>query len=281
MKKLKEYLSGEVTKLRVIDYAKDGNTVVVHHVKAYHLIGNYYVYTTKPDEYGDFAYVFVVNYPACNYAMNCRCMANSYSGDKEGTTLVHSDEIIPWEQVIPKASFYPAGEESFILWMDSRVTNKAFMGLAEIRMAEEILKVMKIAGHADAKSYHKYKAWLKQEQERKSRERWEAQEAHERELEEAARKEHEEALEALREALRKDGERIRADFTLLPEVAAGLGINIPIRTQGWIKKKLKAVTIQDGKMMTYYISKFNKRENGSQSFWAYMEQVLDALRKTA
>ena len=58
----------EARKIKLLQYAKDGNTVVTHHISAHPVVGNFYVYKTEPDEYG-YSIIYVIAAFQCGYGV--------------------------------------------------------------------------------------------------------------------------------------------------------------------------------------------------------------------
>lgn len=55
-------------------------------------------------------------------------------------------------------------------------------------------------------------------------------------------------------------------------------VDVPLRTQGWINEKLSSATIQDGKCeRLHYFRYKNKKGRGSQTFFAYMNELIRAV----
>lgn len=283
--KLNDYMKQESKKLRLIGYAKDGDTVVVHRVDGYNVCGNFYVYTTKPNDYGEYSYKFAVNYPTCNYALDAYITHSMYAGDEIGITRcikpaneITAADFIPWKECIPAKSYYPAGEENFFKWMDCVVENHGYMRNTEIRLATEILKVMRVEGHDSVEPYVQYKRVITEERERKDQERKERAARIEAEREAEAKAQREAKISEVCDALRKDGDCIRMDFSYVPDVAERYGVKIPLRVKGWIMNKLSAIKIQDGKMAGYSYHKTSKRDKGSDTVWGYMDALIQAVR---
>lgn len=55
-------------------------------------------------------------------------------------------------------------------------------------------------------------------------------------------------------------------------------VDVPLRTQGWINEKLSSAIIQDGKCeRLHYLRYKNKKRRGSQSFFVYMNELIQAV----
>lgn len=254
-------------KMRVITYARDGNTVVIHHEQGYPIIGNFYVFPTKPDKYGGYFFQFVVYYPSCGYALRC----------ESASQWQESDERYDWPNYLPAHSYYAGTEEGFITQMDARMRAHSYIQAAEIRMLKEILSVMRVEGHADVAPYVAYKKQITQEREEKLKREREAREAKRLEEERLAREEHERKLCETAELLRKGGTQLRLDFDCMLELAERLNVPFPLKLKGWVRKELKAVDIVDGDCPRYWLSRHSKSRSTTIGF--YMNRLLAALQE--
>ena len=102
----------------------------------------------------------------------------------------------------------------------------------------------KIKEQAEAEEQRQQEARRQQEQEREEYIRQcQAEEAAEREQ---AEKEKAEKRESTRKTLLSEGENMPVDGAALCELAAEMGVSIPLRTKGFILQKLATITIADG-----------------------------------
>lgn len=115
-----------------------------------------------------------------------------------------------------------------------------------------------------------------QEQEREARMRQrQAEEAAEREQ---AEKEKAEKRESTRKTLISDGENMPVDGAALCDLAAEMGVSIPLRTKGFILQKLATISIADGQFKRYTFRDKKKGAQGSDACFQYIQALIDALK---
>lgn len=133
----------------------------------------------------------------------------------------------------------------------------------------------KIYEQAEAEERRQQEARRQQEQEREARMRQsQAEEAAQREQ---AEKEKEEKRESTRKTLLSDGENMPVDGAVLCELAAEMGIAIPLRTKGFILQKLATISISDGQFKRYTF-RGKKGAQGSDACFKYIQALIDALK---
>ena len=92
-------------------------------------------------------------------------------------------------------------------------------------------------------------------------------------------REHAEALADLRRKLQscRDAE-IAVDGELLAELMETCGVSVPGRVKGWIRQKLRSVTIStEGHMCAYRFAHARKGERGSDAVYTYVDMLLGKL----
>lgn len=134
----------------------------------------------------------------------------------------------------------------------------------------------KIKEQAEAEERRQQEAQRQQEQEREAyiRQR-QAEEAAQREQ---AEKEKAEKRENARKTLLSDGENMPVDGAALCELAAEMGVSIPLRTKGFILQKLATITIADGQFNRYTFRAKKKGAQGSDACFKYIQALIDALK---
>lgn len=134
----------------------------------------------------------------------------------------------------------------------------------------------KIKEQAEAEERCQQEAQRQQEQEREAyiRQR-QAEEAAQREQ---AEKEKAEKRESTRKTLLSDGENMPVDGAALCELAAEMGIAIPLRTKGFILQKLATISISDGQFKRYTFRAKKKGAQGSDVCFKYIQALIDALK---
>ena len=133
----------------------------------------------------------------------------------------------------------------------------------------------KIAEQAAEETRRQQEARRQLEQEREEYIRQcQAEEAAEREQ---AEKEKAEKRESTRKTLLSDGENMPVDGAALCELAAEMGVSIPLRTKGFILQKLNTITIADGQFNRYTF-RGKKGAQGSSACFKYIQALIDALK---
>lgn len=134
----------------------------------------------------------------------------------------------------------------------------------------------KIKEQAEAEERCQQEAQRQQEQEREAyiRQR-QAEEAAQREQ---AEKEKAEKRESTRKTMLSDGENMPVNGAALCELAAEMGIAIPLRTKGFILQKLATISISDGQFKRYTFRAKKKGAQGSDACFKYIQALIDALK---
>lgn len=134
----------------------------------------------------------------------------------------------------------------------------------------------KIYEQAEAEDKRQQEARRQQEQEREARMRQsQAEEAAQREQ---AEKEKAEKRESTCKTLLSDGENMPVDGAALCELAAEMGVSIPLRTKGFILQKLATISISDGQFKRYKFRAKKKGTQGSDACFKYIQALIDALK---
>lgn len=134
----------------------------------------------------------------------------------------------------------------------------------------------KIKEQAEAEDKRQQEARRQQEQEREARMRQsQAEEAAQREQDE---KEKDEKRENARKILLSDGENMPVDGAALCELAAEMGVSIPLRTKGFILQKLATISIANGQFKRYTFRAKKKGAQGSDACFKYIQALIDALK---
>lgn len=134
----------------------------------------------------------------------------------------------------------------------------------------------KIYEQAEVEDKRQQEAKRQQEKEREARMRQiQAEEAAEREQ---AEKEKAEKRESTRKTLLSDGENMPVDGAALCELAAEMGVSIPLRTKGFILQKLATISIANGQFKRYTFRAKKKGAQGSDACFKYIQALIDALK---
>lgn len=134
----------------------------------------------------------------------------------------------------------------------------------------------KIKEQAEAENQRQQEARRQQAQEREEYIRQcQAEEAAQREH---AEKEKAEKRENARKTLLSEGENMPVDGAALCELAAEMGIAIPLRTKGFILQKLATISIANGQFKRYTFRAKKKGAQGSDACFKYIQALIDALK---
>lgn len=260
----------EPRKIKLLQYAKDGNTVVTHHVSAHLATANFYLRKTDPDEYG-YSIIYVIAAFQCGYGVYVSTMP-AWAIDMEKIPS-KGEEFSPEGYFKTFFADY-VNEQAYLARMERIMAENRYMRNLDIRMAGEILRGSPTF-EEKLKEYTKYKydhdARAEKERQAK-REQYEKEQA---EKEKKAQQEHEENLRAFCKQLLDGGNRIEVNADLLFDVAVKVGVQIPIRTRAWIKTSLRTITVSDGQVSAYQYS-----GGRSSAFFKYANQILSALQQS-
>lgn len=127
---------------------------------------------------------------------------------------------------------------------------------------------------AEDKRHQEARRQLEQEREEYIRQ-CQAKEAAQREQTE---KEKAEKRESTRKTLLSEGENMPVDGASICELAAEIGIAIPLRTKGFILQKLATISIADGQFKRYTFRAKKKGAQGSDACFQYIQALIDALK---
>ena len=134
----------------------------------------------------------------------------------------------------------------------------------------------KIKEQAEAEEQRQQETQRQQAQEREEYIRQcQAEEAAQREQ---AEKEKAEKRESTCKTLLSDGENMPVDGASLCELAAEMGIAIPLRTKGFILQKLATISIANGQFKRYTFRAKKKGAQGSDACFKYIQALIDALK---
>lgn len=134
----------------------------------------------------------------------------------------------------------------------------------------------KIKEQTEAENQRQQEVRCQQEQEREARMRQsQVEEAAEREQ---AEKEKAKKRETTRKTLLSEGENMPVNGASLCELAAEMGVSIPLRTKGFILQKLATISIADGQFKRYTFRAKKKGAQGSDACFKYIQALIDTLK---
>lgn len=261
--------------VKVVTYAKNGNTVVIHHEKVHPVIPNAGIFKTKPDAYGQYTYVLVVHY-ACGYGIRIDGLSRH---DEDAEYLQYhasfdtGGELLPLKEVIRRICQPYATEEAYLQHLDTMAQTGKYLRAANIRLAEEILRSAPDRGQERLRTYRdarqRYRDTLEQEEQRRKEER-----RLQKEQEQAAAvAQQKQQMKAMEEKLLQDGRDIPVDVDAIFLLASAYGVTIPINVKGWMRRSLCNITIKDGR-----ITAWRYYNSPSRTAPQYLMQLIAALR---
>ena len=262
-------LAGIFTPRKVFLYAKDGNTVVTRSKSVQPVSGNIYRGQDVVKQNGSF--------------VDC-CLYVFFPETQIGLKMFEVDTKSTVEEIVDMVARYGyASAEEFAKMLQDRIDRVKFIGKAQIAFLAQFRPDMVMDCRATRERFAEKKAM---------------EEAEEKSREEAANKAFVDAANAVVENIVSEAVRtIRAGgvlrnteitvyrsrydysvYQLINYLARRYGINIPLRTQGWINKSLVSIEIKDGKMTG---GRMDSRARQSTVIFEYMNKLIAAVNAAA
>ncbi len=265
----------ESVKVKVVTYAKDGNTVVIHHERIHPIIPNVGIFKTKPDSYGQYSYVLVVHY-ACGYGMQIDGLSR-YDEDAE-VLRYHANfdaegELLPLKEVIRRICQPYATEEEYLQHLDTLAQTGKYLRAADIRLAEEMLRSTPGHGRERLQTYRDARQQYRSRMEQEDQSRKEERRLREEQERAAVAAQQKQQMKAMAEKLLQNGQDIPVDVNAIFRLAKVHGIIIPINVKGWMRRSLCNITIKDGR-----IAAWRYYNSPSRTAPQYLMQLMAALR---
>lgn len=262
-------LSTPFERHKIIHFAKDGNTVVHRWYDMQPVDGTLYKGRVEKDRWGEYYSLFAV-----------------FPGVEQGLVLVkalRTHNGYTTEQV--KGWLYRNGMDSlehFLEYLDSAEVEDRHINLAEIEFVRQF-----DAQRADRYAAYRIARYARLEEKRiEERKRREAEDAqYIKEMNERA----EAQVKAAVDIIKNGGELENADisfysgryahstYAIVNYLMRYYGIDVPLRTQGWINRKLSSVTIRDGSCVSLQYQRTGKARTGSNVFFQYMDDLIAAV----
>lgn len=261
-------VTGEFTKVRAIMYNHAGDKAVYHWKNMRQMTGSIYVGEAEPDGYGNDCFYVFVKWPEVDVALYLD-KTNGWRTD---------DELLRWAERDGLSS-----EKMFIDKMKSRISEPSWIKLTELEMIKHVAPELEDA------------ALEAREEVRKIREAKRAQREQEREEEDrkfvdGANAHAQGIVDNAAGLILNGGDLKNVDITFwedrytsktysLVNYMMGLyGINVPIRTKGWIKERLNSVRISESGVVVGCNWMRSGRGKVSESFWDYMDELVKTVR---
>lgn len=258
-------LTGPYEKRNIITYKRDNTTAVVKRIPLQHIAGPVYRDADKKDKYKQVYCHIYVYFDALQIGVDIGGIMNP--GLRTVDTILDSAK----KQLLETP-------EMIIADMDRAVDEKRFIANAWIEFA-------RYAAPDRVETYQRARLDYLAELERKRAERQAALMAEETkrmyEKNEAAQR----AVDQAMEVMRSDGKLLNeciticraaytsSDYKLVNYIARQLGVDIPLKVQGWINSKLVSVEIKGGR-----VNSFSYYGKPSKTFAHYMEQMIGLVR---
>lgn len=249
---------------KAVEYAKDGNTVIRRNCSMHVLEEPYYSGEISGDEYSKGASIYVY-YPELDIAIY---LGGSHESNDTEYILEQCRKMkMETPQQLIETLNQKAEQNQFI--------KDIWIAVAALLVPEKI------------PSYRAAKAAYLEERERKDRERQAELQAEEKRRLEALQAQTQNQRQAAVDVLRNGGTLRNQDITvyrtlhnssvysIINYLAREYGVNIPIKTQGWINSSLLDITVKDGRMNGGHM----RGKNQSTVIYKYMNQLIEAVRK--
>lgn len=262
--KLSEITTEFKTK-RVITYNSTQTKAVYHNKKIQHVIDNIYRGESSSDGYNEYCDIYMV-YPEIPVGIWVSSLRTAYS----------IDEI---QEMVSRAKIATASD--FESNVKERAKNFQHIRFTEIEMMKYICPEME-SELWEARKVHAEK--LEEDRRQREEKRKAEQEAYV-----LARNSEAEEMELAAIKVLKEGGKIENDsieiykdyydsraYSIINYLMRKYDVNVPIKTQGWINEKLRAVSIKNGKCegVTYW-----KGKNGkcSQKFFDCIDELIQKV----
>lgn len=259
-------IHSEYQKKRMIVYNADGTKPIIHNIEVAPLFGNIYMSRLEKSD-------------TCSYES---CDLYLYLEDRGIGLLVGRaaayDRLEDIEAQVRR--YRVSSEHEFLALIHDSIASGAYVQLTYIELVK-LLNASLVAGCWEARKAFAEKQNAKREAERQRREAEDAAYVEERNAQA-----HEKVAQAV-ETIKNGGVLKNSDveifksryhsnaYSIINYLARQYGVNIPIKTQGWINSSLVEITIKDGKMSG---GRMNGK-NQSTVIFKYMNELIEAVGK--
>lgn len=263
-------------KVRLITYARDGQTVVVHHLEAHHIVDNFYVYQTKADEYGNYSFLLIALFP-CRYGVQIGNFVRFDENQEKlpyRTSLIDDGIYLPVPEYVRKVGADYRDDTSFLRKMDANAANNAYIKKSEIRLAKEMLRSTPDHGEAVLNRYNEAREKRMAEIEERERIKEEQLRLKAEAEEKRRRDEWESRISHVVQKLMAGGKDIPIDADVMFEIIKRTNVDVPISVKGWMRRNMTAVSIEKGRLTGY-----RYRKTTSETVYSYFDRILEVLRR--
>lgn len=251
--------------IKIVRYAKDGNTVITKKVKAQNIGNNFYATEPREGGYGQWKLRDIyIYYPSVSIGLYIECADES--------------------RVINLPDFMDT-PEGLIDYLDKLVKNDLHIRLS-------LIEVIKYIAPERVEIYMKARELRNRRiEEGRAKMIAEQQEAFCKEIKEINQKVLDKERECVRiflktgtldnetittAKLNKDGYPVESRKTMLLYLLRKYNIPVPLKTQGWIKNSLYGVTFKDGKVVSIF---YNSKSSVSYKAIECLEKLSKTLQQ--
>ena len=251
---------------KIITYASDHTTAVVKNRELQQIDGYLYKDKNIMDSYGQVTCRLYIYYPEAEIGID----AGSINHPDDRTV----ENVMP---LIPSA--FLESPQAAIADLDYAAANNEWITNTQVELARRIAPE-KVDIYIEAQQRHREALDKKREEKQRKRAMEEA--AFCKEKSEEAQNQIDKAIEIIRSGGVLDADYISIyhsrynchSYNIINHLARMYDVEIPLKVQGWINSKLLQVTISDGRAAS-----LRHIGRGSQTFWGYMEQLIEAVCK--
>lgn len=253
--------------IKIVRYAKDGNTVISKKVKAQNIGNNFYATEPREGGYGQWKLRDIyIYYPSISLGLYVECA-------DESRVLTLPDDI--------------STTEGLVAHMEELVKREAHIRLSLIEVAKCIAPE-RVHIYISARENR-----IRRLQEESEKRRAEQQESYRKDIEEtnaATADQERECIRAFKEngeirnktittaQADKDGYPVKSSTCILLYLLRKYDIHVPLKTQGWINNSLHSVKISDGSVFRIV---YNKKSVVSNRAIECINALSDAIRNAA
>lgn len=265
-----ENLNTEYENKKVFMYAKDGNTIVRHSKRMRKITDNIYAGEPENNGYGNYCNIYLVFDSVERGIKYCN---TSVCNDVETiVNAVHKDRHDTLEGIISV--------------INEAVENQRHVPMLYVEFIRQFRTDM-IPAMMDARKAYKEKLDRKHEEERAKREAEEAERI--KVTMEKTNSVISSAIETLKNGGKLENKRITVyktnsdcnEYSIVNYLCRQYGVNIPLRTAGWVNDKLHSLNIADGKCCSLQWYKRSKTAKCSQSIYGYINQLIEKVSQEA
>jgi len=254
---------------KIIHFAKDGNTVVHRSYEMQPIEGALYKSRLEKDQWGELFHLFVV-FPGVEQGLQ---VARSLRVHNAYTT----DEAKSWQKRAHLESL-----QELLSYLDTAEAEDRHINLAQIEFVRQF-----DAERADRYAAYRLARYARLEEKRiEERKRQEIEDAqYVGEMNEHAKAQIKAAITVIKNGGVLENAEIsfytdryaHSTYAIVNYLMHYYGIDVPLRTQGWINRKLGSVTVKNGSCLSVRFLRSGKHKTVSKVFFRCMEELIQAV----